>query len=89
MRLTMRIWEAFAIRPDPYSLTQPRYDVRKLRAHGLFEREGRSNCYRLTTKGVKVFHHRPSHTNTPPAKIETAYHKADVAIQHLIDLLAA
>lgn len=99
---------AFAITPGAYSLTQLRYDVRKLRAHGLLEREGRTYSYRLTPKGVKVaamsvlfhqrvcgplantlFHHRPSHTRTPPAKIETAYHKADVAIQHLIDLLAA
>ena len=36
-----------------------------------------------------LFHHRPTKTTTPPAKIEAAYHKADVAIQHLIDLLAA
>jgi hypothetical protein len=36
-----------------------------------------------------LFHHRPHTTPTPPAKIEAAYHKADVAIQQLIDLLAA
>jgi hypothetical protein len=36
-----------------------------------------------------LFHHRPTNTATPPAKIELAYHKADVAIQHLVDLLAA
>jgi hypothetical protein len=102
------VLEAFAIAPDAYSLTQLRYDVRKLRAHGLLERDGRRYCYRLTAKGVRVaamfvlfhkricgplantlFHHRPSPTVTPPAKIETAYHQADVAIQRLIDLLAA
>ena len=102
------VLEAFAIAPEAYSLTQLRYDVRKLRAHGLLEREGRSYAYRLTPKGVKVaamfvlfhkrvcgpvantlFHHRPRKTATPPAKIEAAYHKADVAIQHLIDLLVA
>jgi hypothetical protein len=85
-----------------------RYDVRKLRAHGLLQRDGRHYSYRLTDKGVKVaamfvlfhkricgpvantlFHHRPTKTPTPPAKIEAAYHKADVAIQQLIDLLAA
>jgi hypothetical protein len=36
-----------------------------------------------------LFHHRPTKTATPPARIEVAYHKADVAIQHLVDLLAA
>ena len=36
-----------------------------------------------------LFHHRPTKTATPPAKIEAAYHKADVAIQKLIDLVAA
>jgi hypothetical protein len=36
-----------------------------------------------------LFHHRPTQTATPPAKIETAYYKADIAIQGLIDLLAA
>ena len=102
------VLEAFAIAPAAYSLTQLRYDVRKLRAHGLLERQGRSYSYRLTTKGVKVaalfvlfqkrvcgplantlFHHRPTKTAPPPAKIEAAYHEADVAIQHVIDLLAA
>ena len=102
------VLEAFAIAPDTYSLTQLRYDVRKLRAHGLVEREGRSYSYRLTDKGVKVaamfvlfqkrvcgplantlFHYRPTQTGTPPAKIEAAYHKADAAIQQLIDLVAA
>lgn len=36
-----------------------------------------------------LFHHRPTKTATLPAKIEAAYHKADVAIQNVIDLLAA
>jgi hypothetical protein len=36
-----------------------------------------------------LFHHRPSPASQPPAKIETAYHKADQAIQNLIDQLAA
>jgi hypothetical protein len=102
------VLEAFAIAPSTYSITQLRYDVRKLRAHALLERQGRSYSYRLTEKGVKVaamfvlfhkrvcgpvantlFHHRLTKTPSPPAKIEAAYHKADVAIQHLVDLLAA
>jgi hypothetical protein len=36
-----------------------------------------------------VFQHRPDAHATPPAKIEVAYHKADVAIQRVIDLVAA
>lgn len=107
-QLYTAVREAFAIPSTTYSLTQLRYDVRKLRAHGLLERQGRSYSYRLTTKGIKVaalfvlfqkrvcgplantlFHHRPTKTATLPAKIEAAYHKADAAIQNVIDLLAA
>jgi hypothetical protein len=36
-----------------------------------------------------LFHHRPTNTPTPPAKIEAAYDKADLAVQQLIDLVAA
>jgi hypothetical protein len=36
-----------------------------------------------------LFHHRPEASPQPPVKIETAYHKADVATQKLIDLVAA
>jgi len=34
--------------------TQLRYDLRKLKAHGLVEREGRRYLYRLTDKGLKA-----------------------------------
>ena len=100
--------EAFGLTTDTYSLTQLRYDMRKMKAHGLLQREGRSYCYRLTETGVKVaamvvlfhkrvcgplantlFHHRPTVTTTFPTKIEAAYHKADDAIQTLVDLVAA
>jgi hypothetical protein len=38
----------------------------------------------------QAFHnHRPTNTPTPPANIEAAYHKADLAVQQLIDLVAA
>jgi hypothetical protein len=36
-----------------------------------------------------LFHHPPRRRSPPPAKIETAYYKADAAIQNLIDQLAA
>jgi hypothetical protein len=102
------ILAAFGLTAERYSLTQLRYDVRKLKAHGLLERLGRSYAYRLTEKGMKtgamfilfhkrvcgplansLFHHRPEDRTPRPAKIEQAYHEADVAVQHLIDLLAA
>jgi hypothetical protein len=36
-----------------------------------------------------LFHHQPTPSSKPPAKIETAYHRADAAIQDLIDQVAA
>src|SRR5262249_45642440 len=45
---------AFGLTADRYSLTQLRYDLRKLKAHGLLERLGRSYLYRLTEKGLRV-----------------------------------
>ena len=102
------ILTAFDLSPDTYGLTQLRYDLRKLKAHGLLERDGRRYCYRLTEKGAKValmmtlfhkrvcgplanslFHPRMDEHSTPNTKIEIAYHKADKAIQRVVDLLAA
>lgn len=37
-----------------YTINQLRYDLRKMKAHGLVERDGKHYCYRLTEKGVKV-----------------------------------
>src|ERR1700680_4216240 len=36
------------------TLTQLRYDLRKMKAHGLVERDGSRYAYRLTDKGRKV-----------------------------------
>ena len=35
------------------------------------------------------FHHRPDPAHQPASKLEAAYHRADKAIQHVVDLLAA
>ncbi len=89
-------------------LTQLRYDLRKLKAHGLVQRDGKRYCYRLTDKGARValmfvlfhkrvcgplanslFDRRPNERYQPNSKIEAAYHKADAAIQHILDELAA
>ena len=45
---------AFGITADRYRLNQLRYDLRKLKAHGLLQRDGKRYCYRLTDKGIKV-----------------------------------
>ena len=45
---------AFALSADAYTLTQLRYDLRKMKGHGLLERDGRRYCYRLTDKGNRV-----------------------------------
>ena len=98
----------FGLPATSYTLTQLRYDLRKMKAHFLLERIGRSYAYRLCDKGVKaalmfilfhkrvcgplansLFHHRPDETLKPDSKIEIAFHKADQAIQHVLDLLAA
>jgi hypothetical protein len=35
------------------------------------------------------FHHRPDPHHQPASKLEAAYHRADQAIQQIVDLLAA
>src|SRR5271165_546923 len=37
--------DTFGLSPSTYTLTQLRYDLRKLKAHGLLERIGRAYCY--------------------------------------------
>jgi hypothetical protein len=58
------ILSSFSLTPESYTLTQLRYDLRKMKAHGLLERDGRRYAYRLTTKGTRaallfvIFHQR-------------------------------
>ena len=61
----------FGLPAASYTLTQLRYDLRKMKAHGLVERIGRSYLYRLTDKGVKAalmfilsVGHWPTHCST-------------------------
>jgi hypothetical protein len=44
----------FHLDADAYGLTQLRYDLRKLKGHGLLQRDGSRYAYRLTPKGVQV-----------------------------------
>jgi hypothetical protein len=98
----------FQLSLKTYGLNQLRYDLRKLKGHGLLQRDGSRYAYRLTPKGVQVallflffhkrlcgplansrFHHAPDPAHAPDSKLESAYYKADKAIQNIVDLLAA
>src|SRR3982751_221140 len=48
------ILAAFDLKANHYTLTQLRYDLRKMKAHGLIERDGKRYAYRLTPKGNKA-----------------------------------
>ena len=45
---------SFGLTADRYRLNQLRYDLRKLKGHGLLERDGKRYAYRLSDKGIKV-----------------------------------
>ena len=45
---------SFELTATRYGLNQLRYDRRKMRAHGLIERDGKRCAYRMTDKGTKV-----------------------------------
>ena len=98
----------FGLSERSYGLNQLRYDLRKLKGHGMLERDGSRYAYRLTSKGVQVallflffhkqlcgplansrFHRRPDPQHRPDSRLEAAYHRADNAIQNIVDLLAA
>jgi hypothetical protein len=98
----------FQLSERAYGLNQLRYDLRKLKGHGLIERDGTRYAYRLTSKGVQVallflffhkrlcgplansrFHHQPDPQHRPLSRLEAAYHRADKAIQRIVNLLAA
>jgi hypothetical protein len=44
----------FQLSSKTYGLNQLRYDLRKLKGHGLLQRDGSRYAYRLTPKGVQV-----------------------------------
>jgi hypothetical protein len=74
-----------------YGLNQLRYDLRKLKAHGLLERDGRRYAYRLTDKGLSVallfvlFHKRLC----GPLANSLFYHRSDPMVQPNSRLKAA
>lgn len=52
--LQSAVLDAAQLKPSQYSISALRYDLRKLRAHGLIERLTGSHRYRLSSKGQKV-----------------------------------
>jgi hypothetical protein len=107
-QIHQNVLTTFELSAKTYGLNQLGYDLRKLKGHGLLERDGRRYAYRLSDKGLQVallflffhkrlcgplahsrFHHKPDPACRPNSKLEAAYHKADKAIQEIVDLLAA
>ena len=99
---------AFNLPDKSYGLNQLRCDLRKLKGHGLLQRDGSRYSYLLISKGLQVallflffhkrlcgpladsrFHHKPDSAHRPDSKLELAYHRADKAIQDIVDLIAA
>ncbi len=102
------ILTSFRLSNQTYRLNQLRYDLRKLKGHGLLQRDGSRYSYQLTPKGIQIallflffhkrlcgplansrFHHQPHPAHQPNSKLEAAYHKADKAIEDILDLLKA
>ena len=85
------ILSSFRLAPATYTLTQLRYDLRKMKAHGLLQRDGRRYAYRLTDKGTRVallfvlFHKRVcgplanSLFHRPPKQTPTPLSKIEAA----------
>jgi hypothetical protein len=73
----------FELSAGSYGLNQLRYDLRKLKGHGLLERHGRRYAYQLTAKGIQVallflfFHKRLC----GPLAHSRFHHKPDSALR--------
>lgn len=52
--LHQTVLKTFGLQSHTYTLTQLRYDLRKMRTHGLIQRDHKHYRYRLTEKGVKA-----------------------------------
>jgi len=82
---------SFQLSAKSYGLNQLRYDLRKLKGHGLLERDGRRYAYQLTAKGIQVallflfFHKRLC----GPLAYSRFHHKPDSAHQPNSKLEAA
>jgi len=52
--LHQAVLKTFRLQPPTYTLIQLRYDLRKMKAHGLIQRDAHHFCFRLTQKGIKA-----------------------------------
>ena len=52
--LRAAILDTFGLKPSAYTLNQIRYDLRKLKAHGMIERAGKTYSYRLSEQGQRT-----------------------------------
>src|SRR3984957_11559188 len=71
------ILTTFGLSDSTYTLNHFRYDLRKMKAHGLLERIGRGYRYRLTDKGSKapllfILFHQPG---WGPRPYSSSYHQ--------------
>jgi hypothetical protein len=66
------ILAAFGLKASHYTLTQLRYDLRKMKAHGLIQRDGKRYAYRLTRKGIRSPSYSCSFTNASAGLLPTA-----------------
>jgi len=71
-RFTEFFLESFQLSEKTYGLNQLRYDLRKLKGHGLLERDGSRYTYRLTTKGIQWPSCSCSSTNACADRLLTA-----------------
>ena len=100
--LYQSILASFSLSPSSYTIDQLRYDVRKLKAHGILQRIDHSYLYLLTDFGKKVciifvlFHSRifgpicaPLFNSLPNASYQpcSKIEKAYSQINHSIDEL--
>ena len=89
--LPQSILTTFGLFPTSYTLTQLRYDMRQMKAHGLLERIGRGYRYRLTDKGAKaalmfiLFHQRVS----GPLANSLFHHQPDETLKPVSKIEAA
>ena len=77
-------------------MNQLRYHRRKMKAHGLLERDTkvaltfvlfhRRLCGLLANS---LFHHHPDSSARPNSKLEAAYYKADACIRYVIQRIEA
>jgi hypothetical protein len=76
----------FHLSTEQYEINQLRYDLRKLKAHGLLERDGHRMRIALPPRASAWHSSSCSSMAQPNSPLEAPYHKADAAIEIIIHL---